>query len=144
MALLFLRRSIGAWQAQLRVLGAHAALNLLEAAAPPPQHLGVALNRLPPAPDDAEETEDATGGLFDSLWNFAVPKTRTSHSRKRIRNMPKVLKVNTSWNYCKCCGKPTMPHRMWKSCVRAAEESVRAQKLVLAAAAAAKDDPQSR
>lgn len=92
-----------------------------------------------PAPaddDDDAAAEDGSG----AVW-FAVPKSRISKGKKRIKNAnagPKPV----NFGVCDCCGKPVTRHHMWKSCIEAAAQRVAGQKA--AAASSAEDAVEAR
>lgn len=46
-----------------------------------------------------------------ALW-FAVPKHRTSHSKKRLRARNKAPRDVEHWDVCIKCQKPKMKHRL--------------------------------
>ena len=109
------------------LLRAEASLRLLELFAPQPALVGL-------APPDAAADDDEAAPENDAVW-FAVPKSRISKSKKRIKNANAGPKPR-AFEVCACCGKPKLRHHMWKSCVEAAARDVAEKK---AAAAAASD-----
>ncbi|KAK9763086.1 hypothetical protein K7432_010565 [Basidiobolus ranarum] len=57
------------------------------------------------------------GDLLGSiLW--AVPKKKTSHSKKRMRASNKALKNITNIMRCHSCGRPKLMHHICKYCYK--------------------------
>ncbi|ORY08321.1 hypothetical protein K493DRAFT_309905 [Basidiobolus meristosporus CBS 931.73] len=57
------------------------------------------------------------GELIGSiLW--AVPKKKTSHSKKRMRASNKALKNMTNIMRCHSCGRPKLMHHICKYCYK--------------------------
>lgn len=57
--------------------------------------------------------------IGSALWNgilLAAPKSKTSHSRKRMRSANKGLKDRTDMVHCSACGKPKLFHHICPSC----------------------------
>ena len=48
---------------------------------------------------------------LEHLW-LAVPKSKVSASKKRIRNANRTPKLLKNWQMCKVCNKPKLMHRM--------------------------------
>ncbi|MDR1476538.1 MAG: 50S ribosomal protein L32 [Rickettsiales bacterium] len=46
---------------------------------------------------------------------MAVPKKKTSHSRKNMRRSHHALGTNTV-GVCKSCGEPAVPHHVCRAC----------------------------
>jgi len=44
-------------------------------------------------------------------WSLVTPKRRTSHRRKRVRNIAKALKPFVSFSECELCGEYKRPHQ---------------------------------
>jgi len=61
-------------------------------------------------------------GLLSSLWDgllHAVPKNKTSHSRKRSRQLAgKALKDLINLNHCSSCGRMKRMHILCPHCVQ--------------------------
>ena len=66
-----------------------------------------------PAPAASEELS-LWGGIL--LW--AVPKRRTSHSKKRMRMAHKYLKPKTHYQTCPKCGNLKLQHMLCAHCFR--------------------------
>ncbi|KAH8835807.1 hypothetical protein DL96DRAFT_1575673 [Flagelloscypha sp. PMI_526] len=49
---------------------------------------------------------------------LAVPKSRTTHSAKRMRNAIKGLKEKTNIVHCPACGNPKLAHHLCPVCTR--------------------------
>lgn len=57
--------------------------------------------------------------LGSALWNgilLAAPKSRVSHSRKRMRSANKGLKDRVDFVHCSACGKPKLFHHICPTC----------------------------
>nr|POE52154.1 putative 54s ribosomal protein l32, mitochondrial [Quercus suber] len=67
-------------------------------------------------------------GLLAGLWDGllrAVPKKKTSHMKKRHRQMAgKALKDVTALNKCSACGRPKRAHVLCPYCVKTIQEWV--------------------
>ena len=87
------------------------------------------------APPTTAAEEDGAAAADAAVW-FAVPKSRISKSKKRIKNANAGPKPVT-YKLCTGCGKPVLRHRMWKCCVEKATREVAAQKAAAAEGAAA-------
>ena len=76
----------------------------------------LALAQLPHAETEEEEAVPSLGDLFEEgLW-LAVPKSKISRSRKRMKwkqHIPKAV----NWAPCPSCGEPKRPHRLCGSCL---------------------------
>ncbi|TFK89789.1 hypothetical protein K466DRAFT_444853, partial [Polyporus arcularius HHB13444] len=55
--------------------------------------------------------------LFPS-WLLAVPKKKTSHSRKAMRSANKGLKDKQNLVHCPACGSPKLAHNLCPTCYR--------------------------
>jgi ribosomal protein L32 len=65
-------------------------------------------------PADAETKTPNIPSLEDILkgvWNMGVPKSRVSHSRKRMRHGQHIPK-KVHWYTCERCGESRKPHRV--------------------------------
>ncbi|PIL32002.1 hypothetical protein GSI_06706 [Ganoderma sinense ZZ0214-1] len=51
-------------------------------------------------------------------WLLAVPKKKTSHSRKAMRSANKGLKDKQNLVHCQACGSPKLAHHMCPNCYR--------------------------
>ena len=51
------------------------------------------------------------GDIFDGILNMAVPKSKISKSKKRIKYQRYMAK-QIRWQRCDRCGEPKLPHRM--------------------------------
>ncbi|PVF94559.1 hypothetical protein CPB86DRAFT_679853, partial [Serendipita vermifera] len=49
-------------------------------------------------------------------WLLAVPKKKTSHSRKGMRSANKGLKDKNNIHACKACGRPKLMHNLCHHC----------------------------
>ena len=47
---------------------------------------------------------------------MAVPKKRTSKSRKRMRRAHDALKIQVAVTFCQECGEPKLMHRVCSGC----------------------------
>lgn len=54
----------------------------------------------------------------ESLLWFAVPKRRTSHSKKRLRMTHKWLKPVHHYTFCNHCGNPKLLHVLCGNCFK--------------------------
>mmetsp|Transcript_9184 Transcript_9184/g.28156 ORF Transcript_9184/g.28156 Transcript_9184/m.28156 type:complete len:143 (-) Transcript_9184:341-769(-) len=99
---------------------------------------------LPARLDDADDA-----GAWPSLWLFAVPKKRSTRSRKRMKTWMDGPKPVTHIQECQDCGKPKLRHKLSKCCVETAvrkthEAKAQTQNMVIfekARAAARRDNP---
>ena len=76
--------------------------------APPPQLALAGVGPYLPAPARAPP---AAVLPLEHLW-LAVPKSKVSASKKRIRNANRTPKLLKNWHMCKVCNKPKLMHRM--------------------------------
>ncbi|OSD03470.1 hypothetical protein PYCCODRAFT_1434372 [Trametes coccinea BRFM310] len=51
-------------------------------------------------------------------WLLAVPKKKTSHSRKAMRSANKGLKDKENLVHCQSCGSPKLAHNLCPRCYR--------------------------
>ncbi|TBU65032.1 ribosomal L32p protein family-domain-containing protein [Dichomitus squalens] len=51
-------------------------------------------------------------------WLLAVPKKKTSHSRKAMRSANKGLKDKQNLVHCQACGSPKLAHNICPKCYR--------------------------
>ncbi|KAI8995593.1 hypothetical protein BD414DRAFT_384740, partial [Trametes punicea] len=51
-------------------------------------------------------------------WLLAVPKKKTSHSRKAMRSANKGLKDKQNLVHCESCGSPKLAHNLCPKCYR--------------------------
>ncbi|KAM5535429.1 hypothetical protein V8D89_010951 [Ganoderma adspersum] len=51
-------------------------------------------------------------------WLLAVPKKKTSHSRKAMRSANKGLKDKQNLVHCQACGSPKLAHHLCPNCYR--------------------------
>ena len=73
---------------------------------------------------------DAGGDLTASLWDgvlWAVPKKRTSHSKKRKRMTHKYLKPKQNVTLCQKCGNAKLLHMLCGHCLK---ETLRATAMI--------------
>lgn len=73
---------------------------------------------------------DTGGDLATSLWDgvlWAVPKKRTSHSKKRKRMMHKYLKPKHNVTLCQKCGNAKLFHTLCGHCLK---ETLRATAMI--------------
>ena len=63
--------------------------------------------------DDADvEPFKPFGDIFEqSVWNMAVPKSKISRSRKRMKHKQHIPPP-VGWSRCDKCGEPKRPHRI--------------------------------
>ena len=108
------------------LLRAEASLRLLEVFAP--QRPALAL--LGPAPDAAADAAD--DGDDAALW-FAVPKSRISKGKKRIKNANAAPRPISHFQPSEFSGEPTLRHTLRRGELEAAAEKVRAAKAAAAA-----------
>ncbi|GHJ87921.1 hypothetical protein NliqN6_4323 [Naganishia liquefaciens] len=73
--------------------------------------------------DSVKETYETPtrtlGSLLAELFPpflLAVPKSKTSHSRKSMRSATKGLKNKTNINLCPACGSPKLMHHLCPRC----------------------------
>ena len=69
-----------------------------------------------PSGDTKWELTGEDGFLSSILW--AVPKKRTSHSKKRLRMQSKWLKPRQNYTLCLKCGNPKLLHVLCGVCFR--------------------------
>lgn len=84
----------------------------------PPLALALATPHQPSEASTSSWTEKAAE-LGSALWNgilLAAPKSKVSHSRKRMRSANKGLKDRTDFVHCSACGKPKLFHHICASC----------------------------
>jgi ribosomal protein L32 len=100
----------------------------LRALLPRPAQPQLALAGLPSSFPGAEacayEKEGVFGGLPSSLWDgmlhMAVPKSRITRSKKRIKNYRKrVVADKKNILACKVCGELKLMHHLCKGCLKA-------------------------
>ena len=60
----------------------------------------------------------APGSLWDALLLWAVPKKRTSHSKKRMRMTHKYLRPKRHYQTCPKCGQFKLQHMLCGHCFR--------------------------
>ncbi|GAA5964328.1 hypothetical protein JCM21900_001845 [Sporobolomyces salmonicolor] len=62
--------------------------------------------------------DSLSAGLRDLLppWVFAVPKSKTTHSAKRMRSANKGLKEKHNLVACPSCGAPKLSHHLCHEC----------------------------
>ncbi|KAI9063030.1 hypothetical protein FKP32DRAFT_1676918 [Trametes sanguinea] len=60
-------------------------------------------------------------------WLLAVPKKKTSHSRKAMRSANKGLKDKENLVHCQSCGSPKLAHNLCPKCYREINVSWKAQ-----------------
>ncbi len=83
--------------------------------------------RLPPAgptpllstefPVQSDASEEELGLSWDG-YMWAVPKKRTSYSKKRMRNSQKYLRPKTNYSACPKCGSLKMSHVLCGPCLK--------------------------
>ena len=61
---------------------------------------------------------DGLKTIWDSILLWAVPKKRTSHSKKRMRMTHKYLKPKNNYKTCPQCGNLKLPHMLCGHCFR--------------------------
>ena len=62
--------------------------------------------------EEEEEREPATfNNIFNGILNMAVPKSKISKSKKKIKKHRYNAK-QIQWMRCDRCGEPKLPHRM--------------------------------
>ena len=86
---------------------------------------------LPNTPSCALEA-NGLKSIWDSILLWAVPKKRTSHSKKRMRMTHKYLKPKNNYKTCPQCGNLKLPHMLCGHCFRETMKSTaefRRQKL---------------
>lgn len=66
----------------------------------------------------ALDVGDSNGVVQDRVLWMAVPKKRTSHSKKRMRMTHKWLKPVHHYTYCQNCGSPKLLHMLCGLCFR--------------------------
>ncbi|KAL7416429.1 hypothetical protein BDY24DRAFT_379725 [Mrakia frigida] len=74
------------------------------------------------------------GSLLQDLWETilrAVPKTRTSHSKKRRRATNKQLKDKLDITSCRACGRPKLSSSICPHCKSAIQRDAKNEKRVL-------------
>lgn len=49
--------------------------------------------------------------ILAGVWNMGVPKSKISHSRKRMRHAQHIPK-KVNWYVCERCGESRKPHRV--------------------------------
>lgn len=93
------------------------------------QSLGLEVAGYPSAMDDrCEGSNDSRSSLSDimeGVWNMAVPKSKISKSKKRMKYQRYMAK-QINWMRCDRCGDPKLPHRICEEnkdiCVLSDEE----------------------
>ena len=66
----------------------------------------------------SSEVSSAPRTIWDSVLLWAVPKKRTSHSKKRMRMAHKYLKPKTNYQTCPKCGNLKLCHVLCGHCFR--------------------------
>ena len=66
----------------------------------------------------SSEISSAPRTIWDSVLLWAVPKKRTSHSKKRMRMAHKYLKPKTNYQTCPKCGNLKLYHVLCGHCFR--------------------------
>mmetsp|Transcript_25163 Transcript_25163/g.75553 ORF Transcript_25163/g.75553 Transcript_25163/m.75553 type:complete len:146 (+) Transcript_25163:32-469(+) len=130
-----LARFLRGGRQSLGLLRAEVSLRLLELIAPRP---ALAVDALGTRARGAARAPGGSG----HVW-FAVPKSRVSRSKKRIKahgrlGQPKPI---THWRVDPETGRPLLRHRLWKWQLPAAEARVRAAKAAAKAEAEAAAAP---
>eukprot|EP00180_Rhodochaete_pulchella_P001146 Plantae.Rhodophyta-Rhodochaete_pulchella.ctg19643.p1 GENE.Plantae.Rhodophyta-Rhodochaete_pulchella.ctg19643~~Plantae.Rhodophyta-Rhodochaete_pulchella.ctg19643.p1 ORF type:complete len:180 (+),score=20.96 Plantae.Rhodophyta-Rhodochaete_pulchella.ctg19643:47-586(+) len=74
----------------------------------PPVQMALAGSVFEGSFDDA--TAASLDSIFDGILLMAVPKKKTTYSKKRMRSAGKVLKAKSNITQCEECGRPKMPH----------------------------------
>ena len=71
-------------------------------------------------PNTPSCTLEANGlkSIWDNILLWAVPKKRTSHSKKRMRMTHKYLKPKTNYKTCPQCGNLKLPHMLCGHCFK--------------------------
>ena len=73
---------------------------------------------------DAGNIVDGMSSLWDGLLQMAVPKSRTTRSRKRIKNYRKrIVPDKKNIIACKICGELKLMHHLCKGCLKAHKEA---------------------
>ncbi|GAA5887672.1 hypothetical protein JCM6882_001491 [Rhodosporidiobolus microsporus] len=78
----------------------------------------ISLSTAPAALSLASLIPDTLAGLRDLLppWVLAVPKSKTTHSAKRMRSANKGLKEKQNLVSCPSCGAPKLAHHLCHDC----------------------------
>ncbi|GAA5835204.1 hypothetical protein JCM11251_006643 [Rhodosporidiobolus azoricus] len=78
----------------------------------------ISLSTSSAAPSLASLIPDTLAGLRDLLpgWVLAVPKSKTTHSAKRMRSANKGLKEKQNLVSCPSCGAPKLAHHLCHNC----------------------------
>jgi ribosomal protein L32 len=66
---------------------------------------------LPVGNDIVERDTDYEMNAWNGLLNMAVPKSKISRSRKRMK-LGQYLPKQIMWQRCNRCGEPKLPHRI--------------------------------
>eukprot|EP00730_Choanoeca_flexa_P010403 TRINITY_DN17822_c0_g1_i1.p1 TRINITY_DN17822_c0_g1~~TRINITY_DN17822_c0_g1_i1.p1 ORF type:complete len:138 (+),score=3.08 TRINITY_DN17822_c0_g1_i1:27-416(+) len=74
------------------------------------------------------EKDTAFDELFEPLVLMAVPKRRTTHSKKRMRMANKYLSNGTHFQRCPACGHMKLRHHACLNCLRIAKKVQKLEK----------------